>query len=380
MTLLHKITLIRHDLILWGACLTAIGTGADVGFSQDRTLVFGTRDAGQDKAIRTFGLDTAWLNEANVRRGAIFMGADQLDLIRFSFTGDWALVDGDLSTNALAEFDERMAIVNTYARSDTALYLNNDTGTYDPSFIGTDGRVEPVEWAKLINATRQRLVNAGRTILSVTPYNEPDNSFEQGSISRLGDVIWQLRNTYGTEFSGIRMYGGSTLNPDLASDWYDTLNGYNFLEEGCTHQLSGTFDSYANFYQSVKANGDQGINDEVHNVMEAMVGAEYGMDSVIWWGTAELARGEFAKASMGCVWAMQNTAPIGPQLRFTALPAERYRPSSARRKGRPPRQATASCPRTGTFTLTGTAHNEPSRSRFQGAMGTRSTSPTPRSS
>ena len=37
--------------------------------------------------------------------------------------------------------------------------------------------------------------------------------------------------------------------------------------------------------------------DELHNVMEAMVGVEYGMQTGIWWGTAERARGEFCKAS-----------------------------------------------------------------------------------
>jgi hypothetical protein len=33
--------------------------------------------------------------------------------------------------------------------------------------------------------------------------------------------------------------------------------------------------------------------------MEAMVGVEYGLQTGIWWGTAELARGEFVKASDG---------------------------------------------------------------------------------
>jgi hypothetical protein len=63
--------------------------------------------------------------------------------------------------------------------------------------------------------------------------------------------------------------------------------------------LAGSFDSYAAFFQTVQANGDRGANDELHNVMEAMVGAEYGMDVGIWWGTAERARGEFVKASDG---------------------------------------------------------------------------------
>ena len=267
--------------------------------AQDRTLLFNVSDPGVSKAIPTWGLDTAWLSTDNVRRGVLFMGQPQVDVIRFSFTGDWPLSGGDLGAAALTEFDQRMSIVNSYTDAHTALYLNNDSPTYDPSFIGGDGRIEPVAWAQLINSTRQRCVNAGRTVLSVAPYNEPDNSFEQGSMTRLGDVSWQLRNTYGANFSGIRLCGGSTLNPDNAGAWYNTLNGWGYLEEGCTHQLAGSFNSYAAFYESVQANGDLGANDELHNVMEAMVGAEYGMDVGIWWGTAKRARGEFVKASDG---------------------------------------------------------------------------------
>lgn len=73
----------------------------------------------------------------------------------------------------------------------------------------------------------------------------------------------------------------------------------NQVSEGNTHQLAGSFDNYALIFQTVRANGQMATNDELHNVMEAMVGAEYGMQTGIWWGTAELARGEFCKASDG---------------------------------------------------------------------------------
>jgi hypothetical protein len=35
----------------------------------------------------------------------------------------------------------------------------------------------------------------------------------------------------------------------------------------------------------VRASGHHATNDELHNVMEAMVGAEYGMQTGIWWYT-----------------------------------------------------------------------------------------------
>lgn len=49
----------------------------------------------------------------------------------------------------------------------------------------------------------------------------------------------------------------------------------------------------------MREDGNHATADELHNVMEAMVGVEYGMQTGIWWGTAERARGEFMKASFG---------------------------------------------------------------------------------
>ena len=269
-------------------------------FGQDHVVVFDTSAEGETKAIEDWGLDTAWLSEVNVRRGAIFMGEPQVDLIRFSFTGDWPSTNGVLHASAQAEFDERMNIVDSYTDSHTALYLNSDTIDADDYYLWGDG-VNPNTWAELIDLTRQACEDEGRTVVSVAPFNEPDYGTWQGTVSRFGDVVWRFRNdsTYTANFSDIRVYGGNTLNNDQAATWYDQLEEWGFVEEGNTHQLAGTFDNYAAFYESVEANGDVGANDELHNVMEAMVGAEYGMDVGIWWGTAERTRGEFVQASDG---------------------------------------------------------------------------------
>ncbi|MCP5547392.1 MAG: RICIN domain-containing protein [Akkermansiaceae bacterium] len=277
--------------------------------AQDRDVVFETTDPGEAKSIATWGLDTAWLSEVNVRRGVVFMGQPQVDVIRFSFTGDWPLVGGTLGTEAQAEFDQRMAIVDNWTESDTALYFNNDTGTLDSSFDNGDGGVNAAAWAELIDVTRQKCEDAGRKVLSVSPMNEPDYATWQGDVNRFGDVCWQLRNTYGADFAGIRLMGGNTLNNDQAAAWYDTLNGFGYLEEGNTHQLAGSFDTYAAFYDTVQANGDVGCNDELHNVAEAMIGAEHGMDAAIWWGSAERARGEFVQASDGDRLAYAENRP-----------------------------------------------------------------------
>lgn len=98
-------------------------------------------------------------------------------------------------------------------------------------------------------------------------------------------------------FADIRISGGNTLNCDEALPWYTELKEY--LDRGNTHQLVSDFDHYADFFATVRADGKHATADELHNVMEAIVGVEYGMQTGIWWGTAEQARGEFCKASFG---------------------------------------------------------------------------------
>jgi hypothetical protein len=289
---------------------------------QDNVVLFNTESPGQHKGLDLWGFDTAWLSDANLIRGVNFTGKERTDVIRFSFTGDTPLVDtngdgrnDDLTGAGLEEFNHRMSLVNTYTDAHTALYLNNDTdnGSSNP-YLGSGG-VDPYKWAELIAVTAQKCQLAGRKVLSVAPFNEPDNGTWQGNVSRFGDVVWQLRwsgNFPAFSYSApnfIRIMGGNTLNNDQAASWYDTLNGWGFVEEGNTHQLAGSFGTYADFHSKVRANGDIGTNDELHNVMEAMVGAEYGMSAGIWWGTAQRARGEFVKASDGMRLAYSENRP-----------------------------------------------------------------------
>jgi hypothetical protein len=88
---------------------------------------------------------------------------------------------------------------------------------------------------------------------------------------------------------------GNTCNNDGAKEWYDYMKPY--VSEGNTHQLAGDFDHYADFYTHVKADGNIATNDELHNVMEGIVGAQYGMENGIWWGTVGPTRGDFCIAT-----------------------------------------------------------------------------------
>lgn len=291
-----KISKISATLLLFGFGITQINaqtTSASYNLvaqpTSDRTVLFNVTDAGVDKPI-IWGLDLAWLSEANIRRGIAFMGADRIDLVRASFQPTLPLINGDIQTTQIADLNTRLNLI-ALTGTKTKVVLNSDHPSVNAFYKGN-----AVNWAQLIDATTRRVQERGRTVVSVSPFNEPDyTATGQGTNADFFNIAGELRKN--TRFDSIRISGGNTLNCDQALPWYNYLKTR--LDEGNTHQLAGSFDNFASFYTTVRANGDHATGDELHNVMEAMVGVEYGMQTGIWWGTAELARGEFVKASDG---------------------------------------------------------------------------------
>lgn len=256
----------------------------------DRTLSFALSDSGVPKPI-SWGLDVAWISRENVLRGMAFMGAENVDIIRSSFTPSAALSDGDLPAAEMAVLNQRMNLVALLPEhTQVALNCDQERGI-SSYFYG-----HPDRWAELIDITRKHHEKSGRKVITVSPFNEPDySSWGQGSLADFKNIALALKAK--PSFDSIRISGGNTLNTDKAKEYYTNLKSV--LDEGNTHQLAGSFDNYAAFFTLVRKDGRHATNDELHNVMEAMVGVEYGMQTGIWWGTAEYARGEFAKASKG---------------------------------------------------------------------------------
>lgn len=278
-------------------CLTFVLLAAWSLHAQDRTVLFGVSDAGVSKAA-DWGLDTAWYDENNVRRGGIFMGTNNVDIIRISFTTTNALVAGQLGAAQLNILTNRLTWVDRWANPSTTVCINEDSPTIDPWYY--DGSVvNSTNWAANIIAHTKRAKEWGRTVVAVAPFNEPDlfRSERQASQQKFYDTAGFLVTNSLIITNNIRISGGNTLNTDAANSWYNFLKPR--LDEGNTHQLAGSFDNFASFFQNVAASGDHATDDEMHNVMEAMVGVEYGLNTGIWWGTAERARGEFVKASDG---------------------------------------------------------------------------------
>lgn len=264
--------------------------------AQDHTIVFGTSDTGVSAAITNWGLDTCWPSFDNMQRGLIFMGTNNVNIVRVG-----AFMDSQLTNNDVSPSDKaNMQNMGNLARMATAATKWDMLGGGPPNswYVSGPGTVYPDRWALAMEACQRYYASTfGRGIWSAEPFNEPDygpNDLSSGQ-QNLYDIFGYLQAS--TNFTGSLMEGGSTLNDDLAVSWFNTMAGRASI--GSTHTLAGSAASYVNFIQTAVSSNSMAFNPEMHNVMEAIMGVNYGLKGGIWWGSAELARGSFVKACQG---------------------------------------------------------------------------------
>lgn len=269
--------------------LAPIATGTKV--------VFSTTATGVQLPVR-WGLDTAWQSDENMRRGIAFIGKENIGVVRVSFQPTEALVgDTALTSRQLRAVNNRVRLAKMAGKPELAINSDPADGNV-ATYFTLSGKANAARWAKLIDITLAHYRKAGLTVRTVAPFNEPDyDGWGQGTIDDFREICRILRHDYADDFADVRISAGNTLNCDQASRWYNYMKPY--VSEGCTHQLAGVFKTYASFFQEVRADGNHATGDEMHNVMEAIVGAEYGMQTGIWWGFDGLARGQFCRASFG---------------------------------------------------------------------------------
>ena len=236
-----------------------------------------------------WGMDTAWDDEGNVLRGFNFIGADNLTYGRISFQVMDA-VDANGKLSARQQSYLRSRLQHIAKTKPEGVLLNSDPVDIDVKTFTH----HPEEFYKVIKATVKYAQDYGLKVVSIAPFNEPDvTDTNQGNIDDFKALAKLIRED--SFFDGIRICAGNTCNDDRAMEWYEYMKPY--VDEGNTHQLAGTFDHYAEFYTKVKADGKVATNDELHNVMEGIVGAQYGMENGIWWGPVGPSRGDFCIAT-----------------------------------------------------------------------------------
>ena len=259
--------------------------------AQDHTILYNISDPGINRGITNWGLDTCWASFDNMQRGLIYMGTNNVNVVRVGFFVDAPLTNNDVTPGdkSTMQTDINLAGMATAA---TRWDMNWDSSVNAWYQTGAN-TVYPDRWAAAIEAC-QRYYH--RNFWSVEGFNEPDYSPDgEGSQQNLYDIFGYLQAS--TNFPGTAMTGGSTLNDDNAASWFNFVAGRASI--GSTHCLAGSASSYVNFIQSVTASNAMAFNPEMHNVMEAIMGVNYGLKGGIWWGSAELARGSFVKASLG---------------------------------------------------------------------------------
>ncbi len=286
--------------------------------SPNCTVPFDVDAVGEEYKVN-WGMDSAWDWDYNVYSGIAHIGKDNFATGRVSFQPIDPVTDNGDGTYSLTARQKKKLkwrcelILATGTKKTNincdheALFCKVDEdGNYPESggkkiedFTGRNNyQGKPEEWYKLIKASVAFVKEQGLEVISISPFNEPDYVWQQATSESqaMADFlsIAQLIKA-DPYFDGIRVCGGNTLNDDRALPWFNYLVDY--LDEGNTHQLAGSFDNYANFFTQVRATGKEAAADELHNVGEAIVGVNYGMQNGIWWGFDSRARGQFCDDS-----------------------------------------------------------------------------------
>lgn len=276
----------------------------------DAVVPFDVNSEGETFRIK-WGMDTAWDWDFNVNRGVAHYGKGNFETGRISFTPNDLVIDNGDGTYTLTAAQKKTLqnrINHIKATGATEVNINSDQEAMNDRDGVSHYQGKPEEWYKLIKASVAYAQSQGLKVVSISPFNEPDYGWQQykyrllyNDINRAqpADMIngkkdfLEIAKLIKADpfFDGIRICGGNTLSCDEALPWYNYLKEH--LDEGNTHQLAGSFDTYANFFKQVKADGKVATADELHNVGEAIVGAQYGMETGIWWAFDAKARGQF---------------------------------------------------------------------------------------
>ena len=240
-----------------------------------------------------WGMDTAWNDRNNIVRGTYHIGRENLSYGRVSFQPTDSVGD-DLKLSNAQQRNLNSRINNMKRTGVTSILLNSDPN--DPDKLAKYYYGKPKNWYNMIKATAIACQQQGMTVEAIAPMNEPDYTYNgQGTKEHFRQVVKLMRED--PFFDNIRICAGNTLNPDPALEWYNYMKPY--VDEGNTHQLAGSFDNYAKFFQTVRADGKIATADELHNTMEAFVAVEYGLQNGIWWGYEGVTRGRYCKATSG---------------------------------------------------------------------------------
>ena len=263
-------------------------------FAQDN-VNFSFNGAGEVRDMPEWGIEVAWVNPDNIRQSKFHMGEQEIDVIFSNFYTEHPLMpNGELDPRSKAWIDNQIAVAAGLPNA--AWALGPSVFYTDPWYYEPDGSLSAERWVALMAATKTYLEDVhGKRVIHVMPFNEPDWWSNQGTPADLNEILTLL--AANPKFSGLGLLAPSTLCSCSAQWWYDQVSGP--ATHGTTHQLGGSADDYANFWEHVASNGDIPYNPEFHSLGEALYSAKHGVYGGAWWGAVLRPRGLFVKASHG---------------------------------------------------------------------------------
>ncbi len=283
--------------------LTAVAALALPGHAVN-TVHFDPNDAGIDKSVPTWGVDSAWANFDNVRQSFHHIGQDNVEIVRVLVYYDEPLVNlgggnYELNAAAKAKVDNHLALAAMGGPDIPLTFGTGGTfpGEVDPSYL-QGGGVNVTQYARVIKATQEYInTQPGFTnspIYAIEPFNEPDFNVPYNNPADLNSVITQLK-TY-PEFANTLMVAPSVLNSDLAQGWYDAVPQ---ATAGSSHLLAGSLTSYTNFITHVNNTGKPFVAPELHSMGEILASADRGTEAGMVWADVLRGRGTLIRASDG---------------------------------------------------------------------------------
>ena len=255
-------------------------------------VAFRTSDTGESRVIKEWGIDATWINYYNAK-ASLRNAGEQIDFIRIGFyLHQPTNQDGSLSDGQIEKLDAALKFVDMVDdKMPVMLSPCNLEGIID-WYKNPDGSAKVDRWFNVMLKSKDYVESKGHKVVSLEIYNEPDwRKWNMGKAPDLNQLFQMCKAP------NVLRIGPSTLATKPAFRWYQNIR--RSVEVGSTHTLGGTMKEYAVFIRGVKRDRKQFMNPEVHALVEVIVGAEEGIDSVCWWDQINRGRAAFMKANLG---------------------------------------------------------------------------------
>lgn len=268
------------------------GLAASTWDASAKTVKFNTRDAGKSKPITNWGIDATWASWNNTQESVKNAGPE-IDFVRIGFyMHEKYDADGSLSSDQIAKLDNALNVAKIVdPKVPIMMSPHNEEGIID-WYKNDDGSAHLERWYHVMEKTREYIESKGHKVVFVEAFNEPDyGEWNMGTQEDLNELLEQLG-----KWKVVRV-GPSVMSTSQAEPWYDEIDRN--LESGSTHTLYGTMEEFTDFIDEVKGDRKKAFCPESHSIVEAMAGADAGLDYCAWWGPIDVARANFMRACQG---------------------------------------------------------------------------------